>query len=58
MQTKADYSLFFLARGELRLYVLIYVDDLVIGGNDPQAIARFKGYLSECFHMKDLGLVK
>ncbi|XP_024013200.1 uncharacterized protein LOC112087523 [Eutrema salsugineum] len=42
----------------MRLYVVIYVNDLLIGGNDPKAIKKFKGYLSQCFHMKDLGLLK
>lgn len=57
-QEYADYSLFTLVRAEVRLYVLIYVDDLLIGGNDPETIKRFKGYLGECFHMKDLGPAK
>ncbi|CAA7037926.1 unnamed protein product [Microthlaspi erraticum] len=57
VQNTTDYSLFTLTRGSMRLYVLIYVDDL-IGGTDPEAIAKFKGYLSQCFKMKDLGLVK
>lgn len=42
----------------MRLYVLVCDDDLLIGGNDPAAISRFKGYLSECFKMKDLGPLK
>ncbi|XP_024006627.1 uncharacterized protein LOC112083125 [Eutrema salsugineum] len=42
----------------MRLYVLIYVDDLLIGGTDPAAISKFKGYLHTCFHMKDLGRLK
>ncbi|CAA7031042.1 unnamed protein product [Microthlaspi erraticum] len=58
IQNVSDYSLFTLTRGTMRLYVLIYVDDLLIGGNDPEAIIKFKGYLSQCFKMKDLGLVK
>ncbi|CAA7040477.1 unnamed protein product [Microthlaspi erraticum] len=40
------------------IYVLVYVDDLIIGGNDSNGINRFKDYLSECFHMKDLGSLK
>ncbi|CAA7037262.1 unnamed protein product [Microthlaspi erraticum] len=58
VQNISDYSLFTLTRGDMRLYVLIYVDDLLIGGTDPDAIVKFKGYLSQCFKMKDLGLVK
>lgn len=44
------------AGSELR--VLVYVDDLVIAGNSPILIAQFKEYLSSCFHMKDLGVLK
>ena len=38
--------------------VLVYVDDLIIAGNTPSAIKHFKLYLSTCFHMKDLGVLK
>nr|KYP43239.1 hypothetical protein KK1_035331 [Cajanus cajan] len=38
--------------------MLVYVDDLIVGGNDSTAIQRFKSYLSQCFHMKDLGKLK
>ncbi|KAG7552396.1 DC1 [Arabidopsis thaliana x Arabidopsis arenosa] len=40
------------------LYVLVYVDDLIIGGNDIVLISKLKKYLGECFHMKDLGPLK
>ncbi|KAJ8899522.1 hypothetical protein K2173_018496 [Erythroxylum novogranatense] len=32
--------------------------DLIIAGNDVDAIDKLKQYLSSCFHMKDLGLFK
>jgi len=38
--------------------VLVYVDDLIIAGNTSSIIKRFKLYLSTCFHMKDLGVLK
>lgn len=40
------------------LHVLVYVDDLIIAGNSQEMIAQFKAYLSQCFHMKDLGFLK
>ncbi|XP_045821697.1 uncharacterized mitochondrial protein AtMg00810-like [Trifolium pratense] len=40
------------------LVVLIYVDDLIISGNDHAVISTFKTYLHTCFHMKDLGTLK
>ena len=38
--------------------MLVYVDDLVTAGNDGNVIQCFKGYLNQCFHMKDLGRLK
>lgn len=40
------------------MIVLIYVDDLVIVGNDLSTVQKFKEYLSRCFHMKDLKTLK
>lgn len=36
----------------------MYVDDLIISGNNSTCIQHFKHYLSACFHMKDLGVLK
>ncbi|KAH7534036.1 hypothetical protein FEM48_Zijuj04G0195000 [Ziziphus jujuba var. spinosa] len=36
----------------------VYVDDLIISGNDSAALKTFKAYLSDCFKMKDLGALK
>ena len=53
-----DHSLFVYRKEDIVLYILVYVDDLVIAGNSCNAIAEFKAYLSNCFHMKDLGKLK
>lgn len=58
LQSYSDYSLFTLHQGPIQLNVLVYVDDLIISGNDSSAISSFKAYLGKCFHMKDLGLLK
>ena len=58
IQSRSDYSLFTLKRNKMQLNVLVYVDDLVISGNDHASIVQFKAYLSNCFHMKDLGTLK
>lgn len=58
LQSQSDYSLFTLYQGPIQLNILIYVDDLVISGNDANAIQKFKSYLGKCFHMKDLGPLK
>lgn len=38
--------------------MLVYVDDLIIFGNNSEAVSLFKSYLSDCFKMKDLGSLK
>ncbi|CAM8944482.1 unnamed protein product [Rhodiola kirilowii] len=57
-QSYADYSLFSYIRHNTELHELVYVDDLIIAGNDSSSITRFKDYLHSCFHMKDLGILK
>ncbi|XP_048635028.1 uncharacterized mitochondrial protein AtMg00810-like [Brassica napus] len=42
----------------IELIVLIYVDDLLVCGNDEKIVNNFKEYLSAYFHMKDLGKLK
>lgn len=46
------------SKGNVELKVLIYVDDLIICGNDIESITKFKDNLGRCFHMKDLGKLK
>ncbi|KAG7537940.1 Reverse transcriptase RNA-dependent DNA polymerase [Arabidopsis suecica] len=57
-QSLSDYSLFVLEKNGVEIRVLVYVDDLVITGNKVSEIEDFKAYLSTCFHMKDLGILK
>ena len=57
-QSYSDYSLCTLIDKDVQLVVLVYIDDLIICGNNSTSIQRFKDYLSQCFHMKDLGLLK
>jgi hypothetical protein len=57
-QSLSDYSLFTLQQQGSILGVLVYVDDLIISGNDHAVISTFKTYLHTCFHMKDLGTLK
>lgn len=57
-QSKPDYSHFSYIRGKVHLHILIYVDDFLIACNDMSTLQKFKNYLCECFHMKDLGKLK
>lgn len=58
VQSYADYSLFTYHFGDIFLYVLIYVDDLLITSNSLPVITKFKTALSTTFRMKDLGTLK
>ncbi|KAG8503713.1 hypothetical protein CXB51_001715 [Gossypium anomalum] len=53
--SKADNSLFVYRSGSQLLYVLVYVDDIIITGTDSQAIDRFVKELDVQFSLKDLG---
>ena len=44
--------------GELFVYLLLYVDDMLIVAKDKEEIRRVKAQLSKEFEMKDLGLAK
>jgi len=58
VRSYADYSLFTYRKGKVFLALLVYVDDIILAGNDPQACSVFKTYLNNCFRIKDLGPLK
>ncbi|KAK3038938.1 hypothetical protein RJ639_027566 [Escallonia herrerae] len=51
----ADHTLFTCQKGDVFLSVLVYVDDLILAGNNNTAYSSFKKYLNDCFKLKDLG---
>ena len=53
----ADTSLFILSCTSSIIYVLVYVDDLIITGSDSQAVNHIIHQLSYTFLTKDLGLL-
>lgn len=53
--SKADSSLFFYINGNQVVLVLIYVDDIIITGNNNTLIQRFIHQLDSAFALKDLG---
>lgn len=57
-QSKADYSLFTKSEGSTFIAVLIYVDDIIVTGNNAQTIKSLKDFLFQQFHIKDLGNLK
>ena len=58
LQSYSNYSLFNYTSGSIQINVLVYVDDLILSGNDSAALKTFKSYLSDFFNMKDLGPLK
>ncbi|CAH9094281.1 unnamed protein product [Cuscuta europaea] len=58
IQSGADNTLFTFRTSGKIMCILIYVDDLLITGNDHQLILDFKLYLGQHFPIKDLGSMK
>lgn len=55
LQSKADYSLFTRHTDQTFTAILVYVDDLLITGDNRHEIDSLKRLLSSQFQMKDLG---
>ena len=56
--TDADHSLYVYKSGRGLVFVTIYVDDLIIGGDHLDEVEQIKGLLRQEFEMKDLGELK
>jgi len=56
--TRSEYNpnLYFATREGKRVFILLYVDDLLITGNDHERISSLKAALKRDFKMTDLGL--
>ncbi|XP_071717932.1 uncharacterized mitochondrial protein AtMg00810-like [Rutidosis leptorrhynchoides] len=57
-QSKEDHSLFIYKTANVFVAALIYVDDVILVGNDTNQIKRTKSYLDKEFCIKDLGSLK
>lgn len=55
VQSKNDYSLFLKKSGSRITIFAVYVDDIVVTGNDFDTIADIKNHLHHNFGIKDLG---
>ena len=53
--SKADTSLFFFRYRDVQIYMLVYVDDIVIAGSSPRAVDGLVHALAASFPIKDLG---
>ncbi|XP_061373633.1 uncharacterized mitochondrial protein AtMg00810-like [Gastrolobium bilobum] len=45
-------------KGEVSLALLVYVDDIILAGNNSHACLAVKEYLNQCFKIKDRGSLK
>ncbi|BBN68151.1 hypothetical protein Prudu_303S000400, partial [Prunus dulcis] len=57
-QCNSDHTLFLKHRKGKVTTLIIYVDDMIITGNDKQEISQLQDYLATEFEMKDLGGLK
>jgi len=53
--SKADTSLFFFSKGGITMFVLVYVDDIIVASSTEQATSALLRDLKEQFALKDLG---
>nr|GEV97974.1 putative reverse transcriptase, RNA-dependent DNA polymerase, Gag-polypeptide of LTR copia-type [Tanacetum cinerariifolium] len=57
-RSKADYSLFTYQKAGVYVVILIYVDDVIIVGDNSEKIQQIKQQLDDEFSIKNLGLLK
>ena len=57
-QSNSDYTLFLKKQHGKITALIVYVDDMVVTGNDPDERKALQSYLSSEFEMKDLGHLK
>jgi hypothetical protein len=55
IESKVDYSLFIFHKSNVHLFILIYVDDIIVTGNSLTAIDNLVHCLKLFSAMKDLG---
>jgi hypothetical protein len=55
LTSKSDPSLFIFTSGSIKIYFLVYVDDLLLTGNDNQFMITFIEALSKRFSLKNMG---
>ena len=58
VQSKSDYSMFIHSQGASFTVLLVYVDDILLTGNDPACFIALKKFLVDQFGLKDLGSLR
>uniref|UniRef100_A0A5B6Z677 Putative polyprotein n=1 Tax=Davidia involucrata TaxID=16924 RepID=A0A5B6Z677_DAVIN len=57
-QSNADHTLFIKRRGDMITVLIVYVDDIVVTGNDSDEVSKLKVHLAREFEIKDLGSLR
>ena len=57
VNSKVDTSLFTYHLGSVRIWVLVYVNDILITGNNSTSTKEFISRLNSTFALKDLGSI-
>ncbi|CAM8996453.1 unnamed protein product [Rhodiola kirilowii] len=57
-KSKSDHSVFYTQSGNGIILLVVYVDDIVITGNNSEGIDSLKGFLQTQFNTKDLGRLR
>lgn len=57
-QSQADYTFFVKHSLKGTTTIIVYVDDIVILGNDPKEVYKLKSHLNNEFEVKDLGTLR
>lgn len=52
IQTRGDPSLFVFAKGATLIYMLVYVDDMILTGNDTAVMSQVTDFLASHFKSK------
>ena len=58
IQSKYDYSLFTHTQGSSFIVLLVYMDDILLTGNNPVCVNSLKKLLDDKFGLKDLGSLR
>ena len=54
-QTNGEACVYKKVSGSSVAFLILYVDDILLMGNDIELLESIKAYLNKCFSMKDLG---
>jgi hypothetical protein len=53
--SKSDTSLFYFIQGNLSIFVLVYVDDIIVASSSSEVVGALLKNLQKDFALKDLG---